>query len=275
MLLWYKDETTLHHQLLLHIFSRFWIKQVTIWHIIPFKSLSIWVIIISVSYIISTYWQHVYMINEDTICMILFDLIWKSMNSDGWSKMIWSKLQWSGHYGFANIANILWCFKLPFTPLAWEVTWNMPNCLPMYFCLKYHQRRGKILYLLTTEPKVGMSDKEHQYTFAYRFNTLRPRQNGRHFTDNSFKCIFVNENATIAVKISLTFVPKGPINNIPALVEKMAWRRPGDKPLSEPMMVSLPTHICVTRPQWVNTTKFHTCGNGYQEAAWLGNYVDS
>ena len=31
----------------------------------------------------------------------------------------------------------------------------------------------------------------------------------------------------------------------------MAWRRPGDKPFSEPMMVSLPTHICVTRPQWV------------------------
>ena len=33
----------------------------------------------------------------------------------------------------------------------------------------------------------------------------------------------------------------------------MAWRRPGDKPLSEPMMVRLPTHICVTQPQWVNT----------------------
>ena len=32
----------------------------------------------------------------------------------------------------------------------------------------------------------------------------------------------------------------------------MAWRRQGDKPLSEPMMVSLPTHVCVTRPQWVN-----------------------
>ena len=38
---------------------------------------------------------------------------------------------------------------------------------------------------------------------------------------------------------------------MPALVQIMAWRRPGDKPLSEPMMVSLPTHICVTRPQWV------------------------
>ena len=32
----------------------------------------------------------------------------------------------------------------------------------------------------------------------------------------------------------------------------MVWRRSGDKPLSEPMMVSLLTHICVTRPQWVN-----------------------
>ena len=34
----------------------------------------------------------------------------------------------------------------------------------------------------------------------------------------------------------------------------MAWRRPGDKPLSEPMMVSLLTHICVTRPQWVKVS---------------------
>ena len=32
----------------------------------------------------------------------------------------------------------------------------------------------------------------------------------------------------------------------------MAWRRPGNKRLSEPMMVSLPMHICVTRLQWVN-----------------------
>ena len=34
----------------------------------------------------------------------------------------------------------------------------------------------------------------------------------------------------------------------------MACRRPGDKPLSEPMMSALPTHICVTRPLWVNTS---------------------
>ena len=48
------------------------------------------------------------------------------------------------------------------------------------------------------------------------------------------------------------FVPKAPINNIPALVQMMAWRRPGAKPLSEPMMVSFVTHICITWPQWVN-----------------------
>ena len=48
------------------------------------------------------------------------------------------------------------------------------------------------------------------------------------------------------------FVPKCPIDNIPSLVQIMAWRRPGNKPLSEPMFVRLPTHICVTRPQWVN-----------------------
>ena len=87
------------------------------------------------------------------------------------------------------------------------------------------------------------------------FNTLRPRWNEQHFVDDIFKCIFFNENVWISIKISLKFVPKGPINNIPALVQIMAWRRSGDKPLSEPMMVSLPTHICVTRPQRVKTIR--------------------
>ena len=86
-------------------------------------------------------------------------------------------------------------------------------------------------------------------------NTLRPRQNGRNFPDNIFEWIFLTENVWILIKISLTFVPQAPISNIPALVQIMAWRRPGDKPLSEPMLVSLLTHICVTRPQWVNTQR--------------------
>ena len=87
------------------------------------------------------------------------------------------------------------------------------------------------------------------------FNTLRPRQNGRHFPDDIFKCIFLNENEWISLTILLKFVSKGQINNIPSLVQIMAWRRLGDKPLSEPVMVRVPTHICVTRPQWVNVCK--------------------
>ena len=85
------------------------------------------------------------------------------------------------------------------------------------------------------------------------FNTLRPRQNSHRFENATFKRILLNENVRISIRISLKFVPKGPINNIPALVQIMAWRCPGDKPLSEPVMVSLLTHICVTRSQWVNS----------------------
>ena len=87
-------------------------------------------------------------------------------------------------------------------------------------------------------------------------NTLRPRPNRRHVADDIFKWIFLNKNAWILIKVSLKFVPKGPIDNIPALVQIMAWRRPGDKPLSGLMRVSLLTHICVTRPQWVKALTF-------------------
>ena len=68
------------------------------------------------------------------------------------------------------------------------------------------------------------------------------------FQTTIFKWIFLNENIWISLRISLKFVPRVRINNIPALDKIMAWRRPGDKPLSEPMMVSLLTHMCVTRP---------------------------
>ena len=70
--------------------------------------------------------------------------------------------------------------------------------------------------------------------------------------DDISKCIFFNENLSISITISPKFVPKGPINNIPALVQIMAWRRPGDKPLSGPMMFIFLVHICGTRGRWVN-----------------------
>ena len=97
--------------------------------------------------------------------------------------------------------------------------------------------------------------------YTNHVNTLRPRRNEQHFADDIFKRIFFNENVWISIKISLQFVPKGPINNISALVQIMAWRRSGAKPLSEPMMVSLPTHICVTRPQWVIPVYVRECNS--------------
>ena len=90
-------------------------------------------------------------------------------------------------------------------------------------------------------------------------NSLRPRQNRRHFADAIFKCTFLNENVWILIKISLKFVPKGPINNTPSLVQIMAWCRPGDKPLYEPMMARLPMLICVTqsvKSKYINTFEF-------------------
>ena len=98
------------------------------------------------------------------------------------------------------------------------------------------------------------------------FNIWRPRQNGRYFffQDDIFECIFLKENVNvwIPIKISLKYVPKSPIKNIQALVQIMPWRRPGDKPLSEPMLVRLPTHICVTRPQWVKVSSL-SLGRSY------------
>ena len=98
----------------------------------------------------------------------------------------------------------------------------------------------------------GSSDMPMSDTYmGMVLNSLRPRRNRHHFADDIFKCIFENENEWISPKISLKFVHNVRINNIPALVQIMAWRRPDDKPLSAPIMVSLLTHICVTRPQWI------------------------
>ena len=70
--------------------------------------------------------------------------------------------------------------------------------------------------------------------FEHIFNTLRPRQDGCHFTDAIFTCIFFNENGCILIRFSLKYVRKGSVS-------------------AEPMMIISPMHICFTRPEWVNT----------------------
>ena len=95
----------------------------------------------------------------------------------------------------------------------------------------------------------------HRYTCTciskLLLNTLRPRQDGRHFVYNIFKCIFFNENCCILIKILLKYVRKGPIDNNPALAQILGWCQTGDKPLSEPIMSSFGNaYICVSQPHW-------------------------
>ena len=152
-------------------------------------------------------------------------------------------------------------------------------------------------------------------------NALRPRQNGRCFTEDHFKCISWMKiygfrsifHWSLFLRVELTIfhdgvikwkpfprywlfvrgIHRSPMNSphkgqwcralmfslicawingwvnngkavdlrchrthydvtvMAALVQIMAWRRLGDKQLSDPMMVRFLTHICVTRPQWV------------------------
>ena len=106
---------------------------------------------------------------------------------------------------------------------------------------------------LTLKVKVNNLQKNRD------LNTSMPRQNGRHFPYDIFKWILVNEDACISIKMSLKFVPMGRINNIPALVQTTT--------LSEPMMVCLLTHLCVTRPQWGNQGILHP----WYKFGWIGD----
>ena len=87
-------------------------------------------------------------------------------------------------------------------------------------------------------------------------NTLRPWQNWCHFTEDIFKCIFLNIYAWIYLKISLKFVPNARIKNDPALVQIMAWHQLGNRQLSEPMLVSLAMLIYITWPPYVKVLTF-------------------
>ena len=90
--------------------------------------------------------------------------------------------------------------------------------------LQKQEARGSVWYVMLTEAVV---------------NSSPPGQNGSLFADDIFRCISVNEKFCIlGVKISLKFVPRGPIDNnqAQALAQIMAWCRIGDKPLPEPML---------------------------------------
>ena len=85
---------------------------------------------------------------------------------------------------------------------------------------------------ITQRQKISVSNVRY---FHY-YPVCSPGQNGRHFTDDILKYIFLNEKYCNLIRISMKFVPKGPIDNKWALFQVMDWRRTGDKPLSETML---------------------------------------
>ena len=102
---------------------------------------------------------------------------------------------------------------------------------------------------------------------VYSFNSSPPGQNGHHFAEDFFRCIFVNEKFCILLKISLKFVRKVPISNNPSLVQKMAWCWIGDKPCWPDTL----THICSTRGRWVNYKICTTDTQFVSNSLWLGD----
>ena len=142
----------------------------------------------------------------------------------------------SGSFSFLGYME--WQWKAHWRPYQWCHTQDAPP-IPEKWSLhlattSYVHNRAKIQcgYSVVNFPKIKNCHNWHhiarswgraigfllwvQFLIHVILNTLRPRQNGRNFADDIFKCIFLNENAWISIKISLRFVPQGPINNIPA-----------------------------------------------------------
>ena len=97
----------------------------------------------------------------------------------------------------------------------------------------------------------------------YKLNSSPPRQNGHHLAGYIFRCIFVNEQFWILIKISFKFISKGLIDNNQALVQIMAWHQMGDKPLSEPMLTQFKSNSFIYKfkyqSQHITLQKIQLC----------------
>ena len=77
-------------------------------------------------------------------------------------------------------------------------------------CTTYITSHGKVVASISALVSIHCG--------SLHINSFLPEQNGRHFSDDIFKHIFLNANVRIVIKISLKFIPNGPIDNKSALV---------------------------------------------------------
>ena len=111
-----------------------------------------------------------------------------------------------------------------------------------------------------TQCRIGLSQHFILYPRKFKHDNVVIHSVLTHWSRDKmasiFQTTFLNaftwtKKKYVSIKISLKFVSRDPTKNVPSLVQIMAWRRPGDKPFSEPMRPGWLTHISVTRPQWV------------------------
>ena len=139
--------------------------------------------------------------------------------------------------------------------VVYTCTLNKPWAYKISWVYIFIQNENTLVHLhsekkLPSWPPAWTQSSTSDCLFSFVFlNTLRPRQNGRHFPysiSNAFSSWMKMDEFWLIFLWSL--FPVVQFTNIPALDQIMAWHRPGDKPLSETMMLSLLTHICITQP---------------------------
>ena len=134
---------------------------------------------------------------ENIVCKMASILSWpQCVKITSLSIPFWSWGNWQGHW-YTNIINSI-ITNCPFGPHS-----NLPN--------KKHCTFISSVGLL---PPPGRSQAPHlewwlpqltEWSMGFYFNSSSPRQNGRHFADDIFKCILMNEKC-ISIRISLKFV---------------------------------------------------------------------
>ena len=170
----------------------------------------------------------------DSACSCLCTIHWTQVFSREWRCSWNSADRWCSNYSWV-INNFIAYWSASYIR---DLT-VLANAMPLYtHCYSCHCHPPWFhsfwpSYSGWNKRRVGMDGKPS----INHVNTLRLRKKMATIFQMTFlNIIFFNENCCILMKISLKFVPPGSINNIPPLVQIMAWRWSGNKPLSEQMM---------------------------------------
>ena len=136
-----------------------------------------------------------------------------------------------------NFKRTHWNSTQNILPIHWKIWYFLVACILYTICCKELEIQLKYTkYTLMTLLVCVTVIHSCRRVGIMPLNASLPGQNGHHFTDDSFKYIFMNEKFCILIWISLKLVPYGLIDNKSVLVHVMAWYQTSDKPLPKPMM---------------------------------------